>query len=310
MVTNTFVTGASCRDTIRRPVTILPSPVAAFASNINTYNCAPFTLSASTNNSYSGIEWYVISNSGAILFSTSGVGLNYSPLNAGSYKLKMLVYNSQGCKDSLETPFTVYPSPGVSFSVPDTVYCGPSASVTFTNTSPPPTTGTIGYSWYVNGVFESPNAGTFTHTFTLTPGANSPQTFRVRLVATASMTGCAPFFEKTITILPLGQVNQVSNQLFCTGATVPPLSFTSQNTGGVTLYTWPNPNPNIGLPNNSGIAPVSTVPSFIATNNGFAPIIATMTIRPEFSFGGKSCPGNPMSYSITVNPTEIGRAHV
>ena len=45
------------------------------------------------------------------------------------------------------------------------------------------------------------------------------------------------------------------------------------------------------------------IPSFIATNSGTAPVVATIVVTPHFSNGGKMCDGPTKTFTITVNPT-------
>ena len=299
IATSTFNAGASCRDTLQRQVTINPVPTAAFSSNLSTYNCAPFTLSAyATPANFNSVEWYVLSSSGSVLFSTTGFTLTHLIPTAGNYQVKMIGYNAQGCRDSLTTPFTVHVAPLVSFSVPDTVYCGSSATVNFTNTSTYSGSGTTAYQWYVNGTLQSTSPTAFSYLFTIPTSATTPLVYTVRLVATASVTGCAPIYERTITLLPAGQVNQPANQLVCNGNSVPQTSFSTLNTGGTTTYAWTNSLAAIGLTATGA----GSVPSFTAINTGFSPSIATVTVTPTFAFGGRSCVGSPKDYTITVNP--------
>jgi hypothetical protein len=232
------------------------------------------------------VEWFVQTAAGITLYSTTGFTFNHTLLTAGNYQLKMIAYNANGCKDSLTTPFTVSGSPIVSYSVADTVYCGLSATVNFTNTTTNVGSGTLAYQWSVNGVVLSNSATTFTHTFSIPANATAPVVFNVRLVSTASVTGCAPAYERTITLLPAGQVNIPANQVVCDGGVVPATAFTTQNTGGTTTYQWTNDTPSIGLPA-SGTGNIS---SFVGVNVGLLPITATIRVTPTFSYGGLPIP--------------------
>ena len=44
-------------------------------------------------------------------------------------------------------------------------------------------------------------------------------------------------------------------------------------------------------------------PSFVATNPGTAPVVATIIVTPHFTNGGKTCDGPTKTFTITVNPT-------
>src|SRR6185312_2204719 len=46
-----------------------------------------------------------------------------------------------------------------------------------------------------------------------------------------------------------------------------------------------------------------TIPSFTATNGGVAPISATITITPKYTFGAVTCNGPTKTFTITVNHT-------
>ena len=299
IATSTFAAGAACRDTIRKQIVVNPVPVAAFSSNISTYNCSPFTLSAyATPANYSSVVWYVLNSSGGVVTSSNGFTFTTVVPTPGNYQVKMVGYNSLGCRDSISTPFTVVASPTVSFSVADTVFCAPSSTVTFTNTSTTTTGSTLSYQWFVNGVAQSTNSTSFSYLFTIPANATQPLVYTVRLIATASVTGCAPVYERTITMLPSGQVNQPINQISCTGNTVPSTVFTTLNSGGVTSYAWTNSLSSIGL----SASGTGNVPGFTATNSGLSPLTATVSVTPSFSFGGRSCAGSPKQYQIVVNP--------
>jgi gliding motility-associated-like protein len=299
VATRTFNTGASCRDTIRKQVVINPLPVATFSSNLGASNCSPFTLVASaTSANYRSVEWFVLNNAGATVSSFNGINFTTLLAAPGNYQLKMVVYNSLGCKDSVVTPFTVQATSSVSFSAIDTIFCAPAETVTFTNTSTTVGGGNVSYQWFVNGIAQSTSPTSFSYQFTIPATNTQPLVYTVRLVATASITGCLSFFERSIVMLPAGQVNQPLNQVGCSGAIIPATTFTTINNGGNTSYAWTNSQPGIGLAG----AGTASVTAFTATNPTFGPIAATIAVTPSFSFGGRSCPGPSKQYQIIVNP--------
>jgi gliding motility-associated-like protein len=100
-----------------------------------------------------------------------------------------------------------------------------------------------------------------------------------------------------LTVNPTPIANVPANQVHCNNQIV---SITNL-TGTGTSYTWTNSNPSIGLAANG----TGNIPSFTATNTGFAPISATISITPHFLNNGVACYGTPISYTITVNPTPI-----
>src|SRR6218665_3756179 len=78
----------------------------------------------------------------------------------------------------------------------------------------------------------------------------------------------------------------------CAGAAVPAQTFTSTPTGAT--FAWTNSNGGIGL----GTSGTTSVPGFTATNATAAPISGTVTVTPTLG----TCPGTPVTYTITVNP--------
>ena len=102
-----------------------------------------------------------------------------------------------------------------------------------------------------------------------------------------------------ITVNPQGQVNQPEPVTLCDGdqnVLLPPWG--TINTGGVTTFTWSNSDLSIGLPG----AGTGNLPMFNAVNGGNMPVTATITVIPTFTNAGKSCPGDPVTFQITVNP--------
>ncbi|MCK9220512.1 MAG: hypothetical protein M0P47_10745, partial [Bacteroidales bacterium] len=96
-----------------------------------------------------------------------------------------------------------------------------------------------------------------------------------------------------VTVHPTATIAPITDQTFCNGTVVPATPVTSP-VGGTT-FAWTNSDPSIGLPA-SGIGDIS---GFTATNNGIAPVIATIEIVPT----ANNCEGTHLTYTITVNPT-------
>jgi PKD repeat protein len=138
--------------------------------------------------------------------------------------------------------------------------------------------------------------------FTATNGGTAPISATVTVTpvftnAGQSCSGTPQTF--TITVNPSAQVNDPADQVYCSGAAVPALAFTTNRTGGTTTYSWTNSNSSIGLAA-SGTGPL---PAFTATNSGTSPVTATITVTPTFTNAGQGCPGTPQTFTITVNPS-------
>ena len=300
ITTASFASGSSCRDTATQQVIVNPVPTATFTSNLGSYNCAPFNfVGNATPANYSTVDWHFATASGTQLGSATGFTGTYLFSQPGNYTVTMIGFNASGCSDTLQTPFTVSASPQVSFSVADTVYCGASATATFTNTTTYSGAGLLSYEWYVDGTLVSTSPTQLTYTFTTTPGINAPVNFTVRLIATASQTSCAPAYDRIITVLPVPQVNQPANQVVCNGQSTI-ASFSTINIGaGVTTYTWTNDRTSIGL----AASGTGNISAFTAVNIGTSPVIANIVVTPHYSFGGKTCDGPTKTFTITVNPS-------
>ena len=101
-----------------------------------------------------------------------------------------------------------------------------------------------------------------------------------------------------IIVNPTPQINSVSDQIVCNGEYTDPINFSSPTTGGTISYTWSNNNTNIGLPALGN----GDIDSFQAQNTSSSPITADITVTPYFEYGNETCEGDPITFSITVNP--------
>ena len=166
----------------------------------------------------------------------------------------------------------------------------------------------------------SPQAN-ISQTLTLNPGFNSPSILTYQ-VTSVSPDGCeSEPFNIVVEVNPNGQVDQINDIVVCDGDNVE-IEFTTQNTsgegtgpgsGGRTDYQWEITNyleigePYIGLDDFQGIinsndpSPPYPFLNFTADNNNNVPITAVIEVTPKFINNGV-CEGNPMTFSITVNP--------
>ncbi|MBK7626737.1 MAG: hypothetical protein IPJ16_05980 [Bacteroidales bacterium] len=72
-----------------------------------------------------------------------------------------------------------------------------------------------------------------------------------------SVTCDGPVQTFTITVNPTGQVNDPADQVVCNGDLTTLVTFTTNNTGGTTTYTWTNSTAGMGLGRGTGdIAPL------------------------------------------------------
>ncbi|MFD1292758.1 PKD-like domain-containing protein, partial [Lutibacter holmesii] len=300
-------------------VTVNPTPKVSSAStkNICDNTAVGYTITSETvGTTYTWTASVLTTPAGGTIsgFTTSGVGANIDDtlVNTGTspgvvrYVITPTGPASTNCPGEVfNFDVTVHPTPKVSSVAANTI-CNNTA-VGYTITSD--TAGTT-FTW-TSSVTTAPTSGTITGFNNDATGSNtqindvllnngtSPGVVTYVITPTGP-TGCPgePFnFE--VTVNPSGQINTISNQELCNGDATSSVSFSTNNTGGTTTYTWDNDTESIGLLDGSG----STIPSFTAINSTAAPIVATITVTPTFTNDGVSCEGTAEEFTITVNPT-------
>ncbi|MFL2643678.1 MAG: PKD-like domain-containing protein [Flavobacteriaceae bacterium] len=179
-------------------------------------------------------------------------------------------------------------SDGDTVTIPfTTVNTGGTTTYTWTNTDPTTGLTTTGSS---DIGFTAVNTGTspITTTVVVTPdfenGGNSN-------------TGPTETF--TITVNPTAQIDPITSTVLCNQDNTTTVVFTTENTGGVTTYSWTNDNTSIGLTS----AGTGTIASFTAINTTTTAQVATIVVTPTFENGGTSNAGSSESFTISVNPT-------
>ena len=313
-VTPTFTNGGSSCQGPSKSFTITVNPTAQVdAVNpqvlCNGQNTSQVNFSTVSTGGTTTYTW--VNNTPGIGLAATGTG-NIAPfaaVNAGTSPIVATITvtphfenNSVTC-DGPTTSFTITVNPSAQVSQPANQTVCHNASTTgvvFTTTS---TGGTTTYSWTNDntsiGLGASGNGDI--PSFTAINTGTSP------VVATITVT---PHFENgsvncdgptksfTITVNPLGQVNQPASQVVCHNALTTLVTFTTNLTGGTTTYNWTNDNASIGL-TASG---TGDIPPFTAINTGLTPAVATITVTPFFTNNGVTCQGPVKTFTITVNP--------
>jgi len=168
------------------------------------------------------------------------------------------------------------------------------------------TQGTTQYSWTNNNDSTGiPMSGTDSNTFS--PGGvfnttSEPQVSTITVTPELTLQGqttTGPSEMFTVTVNPSAQVNQVADIAVNSGETLQPIIFSTSNTSGTTTYAWTNNTSSLGL----GSSGSGNIPSFTAINSTTTPITGTITVTPNFIYGGVACTGPPISFTITVNPS-------
>ena len=232
--------------------------------------------------------------------------INTSPISQVATLVVTPTFDNEGisCIGASKT-FTITVNPAAQVNpIPSEVVChGESISpITFSTSN---TSGTTTYSWTNDntsiGLVAS--GSTDIATFTANNITTIPQVATIVVTPTYTFngevcTGSPETFQ--ITVNPSAQVNQPTSQIVCEGELVSNIDFNTLNTGGTTTYDWTSDNVTIGLSASSGSGDIS---SFTAVNSTGIPQIANITVTPTFTNGLVSCPGDPKSFTITVNPS-------
>jgi hypothetical protein len=278
----------------------------AFCNGVNTNS-----INLSTNN-VGGVTTYAWTNSNPNI-GLSGPGIDFIPPflatnsgtnpNVGSINVTpTFTYAGLSCVGNPMT-FTISINPnGQVDPIASILNCsGDSIAI---NLSTINSGGTTTYSW----TNSDPSIGLTNGSGTIMPPFTATNSGTVQIVATVVVTptytysgvSCTgPSITFTSTVNPAAQVNQTNPQVLCDGDASTAIIFNTSNVGGTTNYTWTNSNPSINLPAN-GIG--NTIPTFIATNPGTAPIVSTITVTPTYTNNGITCNGTPKIFTITVNP--------
>ena len=282
-----------------------PAPVVFCNGNSATINFTTLNTGGTTNYSWTNTDTSI-----GLPGTGSGVNQSFIAVNTGSTPVVASIvvtptYTNAGVTCSGPTKsytITVNPSAEVNQPASQVLCSGSStAAIAFTSNNNP---GTTTYSWTNNnpniGLIAGGNADNIP-SFTAINTGTAPAVATIIVTPTytyngVACTGSSKTF--TITVNPLGQMNVVAPQIFCNGEAAN-INLTTQNTGGITNYSWTTTNQSIGLANGNG----TNLPSFIAANIGIVPQTATIGVIPSFSFGGVSCIGAQGTFTITVNPS-------
>ena len=158
--------------------------------------------------------------------------------------------------------------------------------------------GTPGFQWYIiNGNVNPPIAGANGPTFT-PPTFNQSGTFNYGVTITLNGNGCDAIQSAPaqIVVSPVPTVNPLNSVTYCNADITPTIPFTGTIAG--TTFAWQNSNINIGLAASGN----GNLPSFTAANLNPVGITGTITVIPQLTTLGTSCPGTSTNFTITINP--------
>ena len=274
----------------------------------NTFDTTAITFTTENSNGTTSYNWTNDLSSIGLASAGSGNIPVFTGVNTGTFPVSASIsvtptFTSNGVSCvGPETPFEITINPtaqvnptedmvvsnGDSLVIPfETINTGGTSTYTWTNTDP--TTG-LENSGSSDIGFTAVNTGTspIVTTVVVTPGFENGGN---------SNSGSANTF--VITVNPTAQVDPINNVVVCNEEVLDPTVFTTQNTGGVTTYSWTNDNTSIGL-SSSG---AGSIAGFTAINTSLISQLATITVTPTFENAGVSNTGLSETFTITVNPS-------
>ncbi|MFO7669277.1 MAG: PKD domain-containing protein [Bacteroidales bacterium] len=218
-----------CRDTATFDVVIHPYIEAAFTVE-DVVGCHPFPVEI--NNASIGVDQYFWDfGDGSPVSNSSGAVLSHVYLNTGSaseiYPLQLIVFNEEGCSDTLVRSITVHPEITAGFSTDGLQGCHP-LRVTFTDLS----VNAVNYLWdFGDGAASVEHSPV--HTFSNFGSRDT--TFLVTLTTSTADGECVKSVSWPITVLP--QI--IAEFTFPNAQGCGPFEVTFDNlTIGGTSFTW------------------------------------------------------------------------
>jgi len=116
-------------------------------------------------------------------------------------------------------------------------------------------------------------------------------------VVTAWLGGCRGVSHLwNVTVNPKPSMDQPDDITVCGGS---PVSVMFSSATPTTTFSWTNDNPAIGLPT-SGTGHINYVSPKVP-----GPQTATITVTPQYSNLGITCPGDPVTFTITINGSSV-----
>jgi hypothetical protein len=203
---------------------------------------------------------------------------------------------SGGGTETSQVTVTVHPKPTLTSDLtPDNICSGSNFIY-----SPTSDENVSSFNWSrstIVGIDEGANSGSGVVVEILTNSTNAAIPVEYTYDMTTIHT-CTNSQSVTVDVNPPADMDPVGDIEVCSGASVSEIVFSTQSTGGTPTYNWTNSNTSIGLAAASG---TGNIPAFTATA-GPEPEIATISVTPIYTIGGKSCEGSAEVFTILVNP--------
>lgn len=210
-------------DTVIINFDLVPTPIFSPA---DTFGCPPFNVNF-TDNSIGGFSYYWDFGNGNTSTNQNPSNTFYNnTANDSSYTVKLTVYSTYGCVDSIEHTITVRPKPNSNFSDDAIPACSP-VTVNFTNLS----SGAISYLWNFGDGSQTDTTLNPTHTFI--NDTSFIEYYNVQLIATSNY-GCKDTTSNFVTVYP--NPDYKITAIPDTGCSPADIQFTTLP--GASLYEW------------------------------------------------------------------------
>lgn len=261
-VSLTVIDSDSCEGNIVKQIDVAASPIADFIFDANCFGAPVLFTDLSTPNGGPDLYYWQWNfgdpNSG---------GNNVSSLqnpshiftSQGVYSVQLIVFNLEGCSDTIIQDITVDPSPQVDFSMTGDSICL-EEEVNFSGIG-----SFSSWTWYISdgGIY---NAQSFTHFF------QSSGTFEILLIALTA-DGCVSIKDSTVVVNQLPAVDFEHSGQACINDAIDFLSLATSPNGQILQWTWDfgdGTQVTIDYPDNPNI-------SHVYTSNGNYEVILTVT---------------------------------
>ena len=296
--------GVSCSGTPQNfSITINPTPVVQVPANQVICNG---NLSNAVNFSGNGTSYGWSNSNPSVGLATSGTGnissftttnATTNPVTATINVLPSFAGGNASCPGSPQSfTITVNPTPVVN-PINSQVLCAgsPTQAVALTGNG-------TSYAWANNTVgigLAASGSGNIASFNATNASSSNPLVGTITVTpqyANAGVSCSGNTQQFTITANPTPVANPLANVTICNGSNTPVVSFA----GTGTSYNWSNNNNTIGLaPSGTGLS----LASFQAINQSTQSVNALITVTPNFTANGVTCPGNNTTFTIFVSPT-------
>ena len=222
------VTNGACSYTTTKEIKVLNEPVSFIASKNPVCKSEIFTLSATASNpnNIKDYTWVIGTN----ILSDTSRSINFSLANYGSYNVKLIIEDVNGCLDSLTiNNFMVISGPIANFTPVGTGACI-NKTMNFNDLSTPTSAPITQWTWnFGDGSQQSFTASPFSHTY------SQEGSYTVSLIVKDNV-NCADTFAITGAVLITNpKAAFYADTFFCPSA---PLQFTDTSTGVGLTYNW------------------------------------------------------------------------